>query len=106
MPVENAGNFFPKPANNVKQPEGPVSVEFDDGLSRDEKDMVDLGEATTVDHSELHTPGSTDAFEVPGPVSVVVEGYGVKGETTSPQVKLVESKPRGKGKGTSGAETK
>jgi hypothetical protein len=106
MPVENIGAVFPEPNITVKQPEGPEAVEFDDGHGLKAKDLIDLGEPTTVDHSELHTPTSTNQFETPGPVSVTLEGYGIKGETTSPQVKVVEPKSRSKGKGTSGAETK
>jgi hypothetical protein len=106
MPVHDLGTFFPVPNLTVEQPEGAESVEFDDGRRLKAKDLVDLGEPTTVDHSDLHSPRSTDQFEVPGPVSVTVDGFGVEGETTSPQVKVVEPKPRAKGKGTSGAETK
>jgi hypothetical protein len=106
MPVQKIGTFFPQANKTVEQPEGVETVEFDDGHGLKAKDLVDLGEATTVDHSELHTPRSTDQFETPGPVSVVLEGYGFDGETTSPQVKVVEPKPRSRGKGTSGAEPK
>jgi hypothetical protein len=106
MPVDNAGAVFPEPNITVEQPEGPVTVEFDDGTSHTGLSKVEDHELSA-DHGESqHTPRSTGQFEVPGPVSVVVEGYGVKGETTSPQVKVVEPKSRSKGKGTSGAETK
>lgn len=106
MPVIDSGAIFPKPNITVKQPSGPETVEFDHGEAVAKKDMVDLGEPETVDHSELHTPTSTNQFEVPGPVSVVLDGYGIKGESTSPQVKLVAPKAKAGGKGTSGAETK
>jgi hypothetical protein len=106
MPVEDTGLIFPKSNITVEQPEGAESVEFDDGRGLNAKDMVDLGEPTTVDHSDLHTPRSTDQFETPGPVSVVLDGYDLKGETSSAQVKVVEPKPRSRGKGTSSAETK
>jgi hypothetical protein len=106
MPVIDSGAIFPKPNVTVEAPSDPETVEFDAGGELADKDKVDLSGPTTVDHSDLHTPRGTGFAEVPGPVSVVLEGYGVEGETTSPQVKLVESKPRAKGKGTSSAETK
>jgi hypothetical protein len=106
MPVEHIGTFFPKPNITVKQPSGVESVEFDDGSSHTGLSKVEDFELSADVMQDQHTPASTNQFEAPGPVSVVVEGYGLKGETTSPQVKVVESKPRSKGKGTSSAETK
>ena len=106
MPVIDSGAIFPKPNITSEAPSEPETVEFDAGEGLKAKDMVDLSGPATVDHSDLHTPRGTGFAEPPGSVSVVLEGFGVEGETTSPQVKLVESKPRSKGKGTSNAETK
>lgn len=105
MPVKDGGSLEPQINLTVKQPAGPDMVEADNGAVA-KKDMVDLGEPATVDHSDLHTPRSTDMFETPGPVSVVLEGFGVDGESTSPQVKLVKAPAKSRGKGTSGAEGK
>ena len=108
MPVENAGQFFPVPNITVEQPEGPVSVEFDDGTSHTGLSKVEDHELSD-DHSESqHTPRSTEQFDVPGPVSVVVEGYGVKGESTDAAVQAKTVKPAAKApaKKTNGAEGK
>lgn len=75
MPVENSGLIFPKADVQFEAPEGPQTVEFDDGTAH-------VGEAdapetpVTVDHSELHQPSSTDQFQAPSePVTVVHSGY-------------------------------
>jgi hypothetical protein len=109
MPVQKIGTFFPQANLTVEQPEGVETVEFDDGHGLKAKDLVDLGEATRVDHTDLHTPKSTNQFETPGPVSVVLEGYGVQGETTelAVQAKVVKPAPKKAApKGTDGAEGK
>lgn len=106
MPVIDTGAIQPKPNITVEASTDPETVEFDDGHGLKGKDMVDLSDPETVDHADLHTPRSLDLFEPPGPVTVVLDGYGLKGESTGEQVKLVKPKQQAKPSGTKGAETK
>lgn len=75
MPVENAGSFFPQADVQFEAPDGPQTVEFDDGTGHaGEADEVES--PVTVDHSELHEPSSTDQFAMPTePVVVAQPGY-------------------------------